>query len=546
MAQLNGLPDGARYDAVVIGSGASGLTCATSLASHGLNVLLAEKNDWLGGYSHGFSRDGYYWDHGGHIFLGYRLGAQAREVFQRLKLDECVEMVPDKHDYSCIFPDESLAVPADITEAADAFAGRFPEERQGIARVLLIMERMIEEVDRFVPAFHVASKPGERRPLDPVMEQFQRKRVGKLAGRLTSKLDVPGGVLLKYQNKTHTELLNEHLKSQRLKGYFSMLSAGIGAAPGKLSALIAGVFFIHALRIMWMPKGGFGKLAGALGQMFEERGGTIATNAEVSRIIVEDGRVAGVETQDGRRVHANFVVSACDARRTYLQMLDPQHVPAELRARLPNMDLSPSIFQVHLGVDMDLQPYRENIKRLNFFYPYDDIDRAMSNFPSGNVEEAAFFLYVATFHQPEMAPPGKHSLKLEAYTRLNSAGIDWERDKEKVGEVFIRRSEKLIPGLSKHIETISYRTPADLMRDTGNSEGAFAGWAFTPELVSRGRPQQRTPVPGLYQCGHWTTPAAGVPWVMLSGYNTAGMVIADRERRIKRRSIKARLRALRR
>jgi hypothetical protein len=27
--------------------------------------------------------------------------------------------------------------------------------------------------------------------------------------------------------------------------------------------------------------------------------------------------------------------------------------------------------------------------------------------------------------------------------------------------------------------------------------------------------------------GHWTMPTAGVPWVMLSGYNTAGMVYAD-------------------
>jgi phytoene dehydrogenase-like protein len=153
------------------------------------------------------------------------------------------------------------------------------------------------------------------------------------------------------------------------------------------------------------------------------------------------------------------------------------------------------------------------------------------NFPEGNVEEAAFFLYVATFHQPEMAPPGMHSLKLEAYTTLGAKGIDWERDKERISEVFIRRAEKLIPNLSQHIVTKELRTPNDLLRDTGNSEGAFAGWAFTPELLSRGRPQQRTAISGLYLAGHWTTPSAGVPWVMVSGFNTAGMVIADKQRR---------------
>ncbi|HET9017164.1 MAG TPA: NAD(P)/FAD-dependent oxidoreductase, partial [Thermomicrobiaceae bacterium] len=497
--------------------------------------LLVEKNEWVGGYSHGFSQDGFYWDHGGHIFLAYRLGAQAREVFQRLGLDRRLEMVPDQHDYRCIFPDESLAIPADITAAADAFSGRFPEERDGISRVLLIMEGLIDEVDRFVPSFRVARRPGERRLLDPVMEQFQRPRLGAAAGRLLGGSGLPGSMLLKYQNRTLTQLLDEHLKDPTLKGYFSMLSAGIGIGPSRLSAVIAGVFFIHALRTMWMPKGGFSELAEALAELFQERGGTVVTGAQVARILTSEGRVSGVELADGRRYATDFVVSAADARRTFLDLLDPAVVPAALRRVLPAMDLTPSIFQVQLGVDMDLTPLRREIKRLNFVYPTVDIDRAMANFPNGNVEEAAYFLYVATFHQPEMAPPGKHSLKLEAYTTLNARGIDWERDRERIADTFVRRAERLVPGLREHVVTRATRAPVDLLRDTGNSEGAFAGWAFTPQLLSRGRPQQRTPVPGLYLAGHWTTPSAGVPWVMLSGHNTAGMVIADRAALARRR-----------
>jgi phytoene dehydrogenase-like protein len=531
MPSLTGGSDRSHYDAVVIGSGAAGLTCANQLARSGLSVMIAEKNEWVGGYSHGVAKDGFYWDHGGHIFLAYRLGAQARAVFQRLKLDQRVEMVPDQHDYRCVFPDESLSLPAELTQAADILAARFPAERDGIARVLLIMERMIDEVDAFVPSFRVAGRPGERRLLDPVMEQFQRPRLGKVLGHVPGIAHLPGGVLLKYQNRTFKQLLDEHLHSPRLKGFFSMLAVGIAAAPAELSAVIAGVFFVHALRTMWMPRGGFGKLAEALTEMFQESGGTLATGAEVERIIVEDGRAAGIETRDGRRFTADAVVSACDARRTFLQMLDPQHVPAELRERLAKMGTTPAFFQVQLGVDMDLEPYRKDIKRLNFIYPSDDIDRAMANFPNGNVEEAAFYLYVATFHQPEMAPPGMHSIKLECPTRLNSRGIDWDRDRERIADIFVRRSEQVIPNLSQHIVTRAIRTPVDLQRDTGNAEGAFAGWAFTPELLSRARPSQRTPVPGLYLAGHWTTPTGGVPWVMVSGYNTAGMVIADRSRR---------------
>lgn len=519
-----------RYHAIVIGSGAAGLTCANRLAQAGLRTLLLEKNEWVGGYSHGFSQDGYYWDHGGHIFLAFKLGAQAREVFDRLKLNERLEMVPDQHDYNCIFPTESLAIPAEMTEAADILSARFPAEREGIAKVLLTMESLIDEVDAYVPSFRVMAEPGSKQLLDPLKEAFQRPGVASIASRVKSMSWTPGPNLLKYQTRTLQQLLDEYLEDPLLKGYFSQLSAGIGIGPGRLSAVIAGVFFIHALRTMWMPRGGFGKLAETLAEMFQEQGGTLLTGAKVTRLGVQDGRVAVVETEDGRRFEGLAVVSAADARTTFLDWLSPEHVPAELRDRLPMMDLTPSIFQVQLGVDMDLEPYRKDIKRLNFFYPSPDIDRAMAAFPDGNPEEAGFFAYVATFHQPEMAPPGKHSLKLEAYTTLNAKGINWERDKERLGDIFIRRSEALIPNLSRHIVTRAYRTPEDLQRDTGNSEGAFAGWAFTPELLSRGRPQQRTPVPGLFLAGHWTTPSAGVPWVMVSGYNTAGMVLHDLKR----------------
>jgi prolycopene isomerase len=516
-----------HYDAIVFGSGAGGLTCATTLQQHGVRTMLAEKNPWYGGYSHGWGRDGFYWDHGGHIFLAYRLGKQAREVFERLGLDQRVEMIPDQHDYRCVFPDQSMELPAEMSAAADLMAERFPAERDGIAKVFMTMEQMIDEVDLLVPAFRVQKKPGQRKLLDPVLEQFQRPRVGDTIAPLARATRFPGHTLLRYQNRTFNQLLDEHLHDPLLKAYFSMLCVGIAAAPAELSAVTAGVFFVHALRTMWMPRGGFGKIGEGLATLFEEAGGTIETNAEVNKIVVEHGRAVGVETVDGRRFTADAIVSGCDAKRLFLEMLPPDVVPAAMRKRLPDMKTTPSFFQVQLGVDLDLEPYRHLIKRLNFIYPYPEIDRAMGNFPDGNVEEAAYYLYVATLHQPEMAPPGMHSMKLECPTRLDSKGIDWERDKDKIADVFIRRTEAIIPDLSKHVVVREIRTPLDLQRDTGNSEGAFAGWAFTPELLTRARPKQRTPVPGLYMAGHWTMPTAGVPWVMVSGYNTAGMVIAD-------------------
>ena len=516
-----------HYDAIVYGSGAAGLTCALTLAQQGAKVALLEKNAYVGGYAHGDGEQGFYWDHGGHILLAYRLGMQPREVFERLGIPRRIAMVPDRQDFQCVFPDERLELPADLTEAADVLADRFPHERRGIAKVFLAMEQMVADLDKVVPSFRVADRPGRGKAIDKLLVQFQKPWLSDLMNPMAQAMKFPGHTLLKYQNLTLKDLLDEHMTDPLAKAYLAQLAVGIGTPPGRLSAAIAGVFLTHALRTMWMPAGGFGRLAETLREMYLEAGGTVITSAEVARVVVRGGKARGVETVDGRVFPAKAVVCASDARRLYLDQLPASVVPAKLRERLPQLPTTPSFFQVQLGVDMDLTPYRDQIKRLNFVYDGHDLDEAMAQFPSGNVEKAAFYVYVATFHQPDLAPPGMASVKLECPTTLVSGDLDWERDKEWIADTFIRRAEQVIPGLRDHIVVRRVRTPLDMVRDTGNSDGAFAGWALVPQMLSRQRPPQRTVVPGLYAAGQWTTPNAGLPWVMVSGYNTAGMVLRD-------------------
>jgi prolycopene isomerase len=501
------------------------MTGSLSLALLGARTLLVEKNDWTGGYAHGSGTDGFYWDHGGHIVLAYKLGMPTRTIFERLGIDKRIEMVPDRQDFQCVFPDESLELPADLTVAAEALGRRFPAERHNIAQLFHTMEQVIDDFVGMVPTFRAPNRPDERRLFDPILEQFQRPWLGDTMAPVARALHLPGHTLLRYQNRTFAQLLDEYVGDPLGKAYLAQMCIGIGTPPRRLSVLMASLFLVHALQTMWMPRGGFGALIDSMVDMFKEAGGDVVTGAEVARVTVGQGHVTGVVTTDGRRLKASSVVCASDVRRLYAEQLPTGVVPTKLRRMLPELPTSPSFFQVQLGIDMDLD--RDAVKRLNFIYPYPDIDRACGNFSAGNVEEAAYYLYVATFHQPEMAPPGMHSIKLECPTQLISKGIDWDRDKEDVADIFIRRTEALIPGLRDHILVRRVRTPLDMVRETHNADGAFAGWDFVPDMLSRRRPSQRTPVPGLYLAGQWTRPAAGLPGTTISGYNTAGMVLAD-------------------
>ncbi|MEI2731478.1 MAG: NAD(P)/FAD-dependent oxidoreductase [Dermatophilaceae bacterium] len=516
-----------RYDAIVAGSGGGGLACALTLASQGARTLLLEKNSYVGGFSHGDGEQGFYWDHGGHIMLAFRLGMPPREVFERLGIGARVEMVPDRQDFQCVFPDERMCLSADLTTTASQLTSRFPAERLGITRVLLDMQAMAADLEAVLPTFRAPEAPGHRRRTDLVLEQFQRPWLGDAFAPLARRLNLPGHTLLKYQNRTLASMLDEHLRDPQLKAYLSMLCVGIGTSPGQLSAAVASIFLVHAMNTMFMPTGGFGAIAEAMRAMFLEAGGTVLTSAEVSRMILTGGRVTGVETTDGRRFEAGAVVSAADPRRLYLEQLPADVVPQRLRTTLPTLPTTPPFFQVQLGVDLDLAAMRDRLKRLNFVYPSADVEQAMGYFPSGDVERAAYYLYVATFHQPEMAPPGMHSVKLECPTTLVSGDIDWDRDKERIADVFVRRSEALIPGLREHVVVRRVYTPLDMVRRSGSVDGAFAGWALNPQMLHRERPAQRSPVPGLYLAGQWTTPLAGLPGVLVSGYSTAGLVLKD-------------------
>ena len=120
------------------------------------------------------------------------------------------------------------------------------------------------------------------------------------------------------------------------------------------------------------------------------------------------------------------------------------------------------------------------------------------------------------------------SVKLECPTTLVSGDLDWERDKEAIADTFIRRAEQVIPGPARTTSSCAesgrrWTWSATPATPTAPSPGG----RWFREMLSRQRPPQRTVVPGLYAAGQWTTPNAGLPWVMVSGYNTAGMVLRD-------------------
>src|SRR5262245_29599837 len=125
-----------QCDAIVIGSGAGGLTAAVALSRAGQRVLVLEQHYLPGGWTHSFTLEGYRFSPGVHYIGGLGEGGSVRRLLEGLGLSstlEFCEMNPDGYDHFLI-GGERFDVPKGEDRYRAALTTRFPQEQSGIER----------------------------------------------------------------------------------------------------------------------------------------------------------------------------------------------------------------------------------------------------------------------------------------------------------------------------------------------------------------------------------------------------------------------------
>jgi all-trans-retinol 13,14-reductase len=119
---------------------------------------------------------------------------------------------------------------------------------------------------------------------------------------------------------------------------------------------------------------------------------------------------------------------------------------------------------------------------------------------------------------PSLAPRGKASvtlITLANYRDFPERGTkEYLQKKRELAEALIKKAEKLIPNLSKHIIAQDAATPRTFERYTSMPEGAI--YAFDQSMGVK-RPYFKTPIKGLYLVGASTFPGGGIEAVVISG-----------------------------
>ena len=343
------------------------------------------------------------------------------------------------------------------------------------------------------------------------------------------------------------DFLDDYFESAILKGYMASSSI-IGTKVGPYSQGSGLVLLYHLLGEVdgefgaWaFHKGGNGGFTQVLARATRALGAEIRLESPVDAVITKDGRATGVALADGSEYHAPIVVSALDPRRTFLELVDPRQLPADLVETIERFRFQGTSSKVNFALD-GIPRYPALGDRTDQYRGFTNVGPSMEYLERA-FDDAKYGWYssrpyldcaIQSEVDPDMAPPGKAVMScFIQYTPYELRESDWDTERDHLGDTVQATLESFFPGFGDLVLQREVRTPLDIERTVGLSEGnIFAGEFLAPQMYffrpAPGWSQYRTPIDGYYQCGSGTHPGGCVTGG--PGKLAAQRILRDRER----------------
>jgi phytoene dehydrogenase-like protein len=504
----------AEYDAVIVGSGVNSLACGALLARAGWRVCVLERNDWLGGAIHtaeltepGFHHDVFsawhpLWVGGAaHAQLGVELAARG------------LEYLNTDFPTATAYPDGEAAF---LLRTADGNARELGPEWPGV------LERFFPNADLAFGVLGTELWSASGLALgSKALRRFGRAGVAAFTAELL---------------QTSRDWLETTFASERAHGLLApwVLHTGLGpdaAASGFMTQVIAVAVQEGGMPI---PRGGGARLADALVRLIRDNGGVCETGKDVERVLVRQGRAAGVRLAGGETVAAErAVIANVTPTQLYGRLLDESEVPRQVADGAKRFRYGRAEMQIHFALS---EPVRwEGDERLgqtaivHLTPGLDGVSRAVNEAERGLLPaEATVVVGQPLSMDPSRAPAGKGLLwiqlqELPRVVKGDAAGsIDvgdgvWNDElRERYADRIQARLAQHIPNLESSILQRVALGPHDLERMNVNLlHGDPYGGALSLDQNFLWRPFAQAPghataVERLFHIGASTWPGPGL------------------------------------
>jgi all-trans-retinol 13,14-reductase len=506
------------YDAIVIGSGMGGLTTAAILSDLGRKVCVLEQHYTAGGFTHSYERAGYEWDVGVHYIGEVGAATRTRKMFDYLSNGQ-LEWAPMADEYDRFYVgDKVFNAVAGKDEFRNNLIRQFPNETQAIDQYMRLLDRTGDALSAF----------GMGRGMSK-LQRFAMKpwTAWKLRGA--------------FRRITY-DVLSDLTDDQDLIATLCGQWGDMGMPPRRSPFMAHAMIARHYLYGGYYPVGGSWRMAETIIPKIQAAGGEVFTYAKVEQILVENGRVAGVEMKDGHRIRCDCIISSAGVDNTFNHLL-PEDVAIKSGYRQRLTSVTPSM--AHLGVYIGLKGTAEELglPKTNFWiYPGNNYDKAVDAFMDN--PDAPFPVVYISFPSAkdpdyENRHPGTATIEIVApapYERFEKwreetwgkRGDDYEALKEALGSRLMETLYDKLPHLRGKVDYYEVSTPLSTNWFGGYQRGELYGLEHSQQRLKQDWLRPKTTIPGLWLTGQDVL-TAGVTGAMMAGLITTMSMVGARK-----------------
>ena len=524
-----------RYDAVIIGAGHNGLVCAYYLAAAGLNVVVLERSDRVGGaaiteeFHPGFRNS----------VASYTVSLLQQPIIDEMKLAQHgLRIVPrplanfalDVDGPGLELHQDAAATAAAIGRHSRADAERYPKFLAELAAITRLLKSTVLESP-------LDLRGGWREWLRAAQILPRVPRLLGL-GRLRAFRDVmkgsAGGWLDRWFD---TALLKGALGFDSVVGHF--------ASPYQPSS--GYLLLHHALGELDGVQGAWGHAIGGMGAITEamaaaavEAGAEIRLETPVARICPSANGL-DVYTESGQLIHARAVAGAIHPQILFAKLVDAADLPQSFLQRIQAWRSESASFRMNVALselpDFSCLPGRRLAQHhgagILISPSLGYLERAYCDARAQGFSDAPIIeILIPSTLDSSLAPHGAHvaSLFCQHFAHIQPGKGGWAARKQAAVELILRTVSEYAPNFSASILGVQSLSPEDLERRFGLVGGDIFHGQMTLDQLYWSRParrfaQYRSPLPGLYLCASGAHPGGGVTGA--PGRNAARVVIRD-------------------
>jgi phytoene dehydrogenase-like protein len=504
------------YDAIIIGAGHNGLVAAAYLARAGKKTLVLERRHIVGGAA--VTEE---------IFPGYKftefsyvVSLLRPEIIRELELPRHgLKILPLPSTFTPMENGDYLASWDDHDLTRRELYRHSPKDAEAYDEYARVMARAAKAIKPLINL--IPPDPSSLHPRD----LFNLLKLGQYAASLSEKELYR---IAKLVTQSSADMLEEWFETDALKGT-KAASGIIGTFLGPRSPGTAYVLLHHymgeidgAFRAWGFAKGGSGGVSGAIANAARALGVEIRVNSPVQQVKVQNGRAVGVVLENGDEIHAKAVMSAVDPKRTFLQFIEPKHLPDEFVTAIQNFRVRGSSGKVNIALSRlprftaldEPALYRGAV---SISPSIDYIERAYDEAKYGQISRRPYLdMIFPSMIDPDMAPPGQHVLSCFVQYAPYDVEGGWNDEKRnQLGEAVISTIEQYAPDIRECIVGMQVISPKDIEAIAGITGGnIFHGELLLHQIFFlRPVPQWadfRTPLQGYYFGASGAHPGGGV------------------------------------